>query len=85
MLWGGIQDKELDALVAKAVDSPTSAVARERYLAAWQQVMDKLYTLGIGHSADAIGLSNKVHGYQTGYTWSQNRVDGGLARTWLSA
>jgi ABC-type transport system substrate-binding protein len=85
MLWGGIQDPELDRLIAQAVDAPSASVARERYLGAWQHVMDKLYTLGIGHSADAIGVAANVHGYQTGFTWSQNRVDGGLARTWLSA
>lgn len=85
MLWGGIQDAELDRLIALAVDAPTLDQARERYLDAWQRVMDKFYTLGIGHSADAIGVTAKVHGYQTGYTWSQNRVDGGLAHTWLSA
>ncbi|MGY2198008.1 ABC transporter substrate-binding protein [Pseudomonas gingeri] len=85
MLWGGIQDPELDRLIALAVDSPSLGLARERYLAAWQLVMDKFYTLGIGHSADAIGVAANVHGYRTGYTWSQNRVDGGLARTWLSA
>ncbi|MDB5997341.1 MAG: transporter substrate-binding protein [Pseudomonas sp.] len=85
MLWGGIQDQELDRLIAHAVDSSSPGLARERYLGAWQHVMDKLYTLGIGHSADAIGITANVHGYQTGYTWSQNRVDGGLARTWLNA
>ena len=85
MLWGGIQDKELDALVAAAVASSKPAQARENYLAAWQHVMNKLYTVGIGHASDAIGIGRRVHGYRAGFTWSQNRVDGGLARTWLSA
>ncbi|AZG08401.1 ABC transporter substrate-binding protein [Pigmentiphaga sp. H8] len=84
MLWGGIQDKELDALIGAAVSSPSTQKAREGYLQAWKHVMDKRYTLGLGHAADAIGVAPKVRGYETGYTWSQNRVDGGLARTWLA-
>lgn len=85
MLWGGIQDPQLDQLITRAVDSSSPEQARKRYLAAWQRVMDKLYTLGIGHSADAIGVAANVQGYRTGYTWSQNRIDGGLAHTWISA
>ncbi|AUL17848.1 substrate binding component of ABC transporter [Bordetella bronchiseptica Bbr77] len=85
MLWGGIQDKELDARIAAAVSAPNAQQARDGYLQAWQHVMDRLYTVGIGHAADAIGVAPSVRGYATGYTWSQNRVDGGLARTWLAA
>jgi len=85
MLWGGIQDKELDVLIDAAVSSPNLMQARQGYLKAWQHVMDKQYTLGLGHASNAIAVSPKVQGYSTGYTWSQNRVDGGLARTWLTA
>jgi len=85
MLWGGIQDKELDARINAAVTAPNAQQAKAGYLQAWQHVMDKLYTLGIGHAADAIGVAPSVRGYSTGYTWSQRRVDGGLARTWLAA
>lgn len=85
MLWGGIQDKELDAKIAAAVASPNANEARTRYLDAWKHVMDRHYTIGLGHAADAIGVSPKVQGYATGYTWSQNRVDGGLARAWLTS
>jgi ABC-type transport system substrate-binding protein len=85
MLWGGIQDKDLDAKIKQAVTSPNAQQARGHYLEAWQHMMDKQYTLGIGHAADAMGVVPKVRGYSTGYTWSQNRVDGGLARTWLAA
>lgn len=85
MLWGGIQDKELDTLIAAAVASPTPVLARQRYLDAWQHVLDKLYTLGIGHASDVIGVAARVRGYRTGFTWSQHRVDGGLARAWLAA
>lgn len=84
MLWGGIQDKTLDTLIAAAVSSPNANEARTQYLKAWKHVMDKLYTIGVGHASDAIGVAPRVQGYTTGYTWSQNRVDGGLARTWLS-
>ena len=84
-LWGGVQDKEFDALVASAVGATNPAQARAGYLAAWQHVMDKMYTVGIGHAADTIGVGRRVQGYRTGYTWSQNRVDGGLARAWLTA
>jgi ABC-type transport system substrate-binding protein len=85
MLWGGIQDKALDSLIAGAVASPNPDLARQRYLEAWQHVLDKLYTVGIGHAADVIGVSARVRGYRTGFTWSQNRVDGGVARAWLAA
>jgi hypothetical protein len=85
MLWGGIQDKELDAKIVAAVSAPNADAARAAYLDAWKHVMERLYTLGLGHAADAIGVTGKVRGYDTGYTWSQNRVDGGLARTWLAA
>lgn len=84
MLWGGIQDPELDALIGSAVSAPSSDVAREGYLDAWRHVMDQLYTVGIGHAADAIGVAPQVRGYETGYTWSQNRVDGGVARAWIA-
>ena len=83
MLWGGIQDKELDKLIGAAVSSPNAEKARDGYLDAWRHLMDKSYTVGIGHAADAIGVGPQVRGYQTGYTWSQNRVDGGVARAWL--
>jgi ABC-type transport system substrate-binding protein len=85
MLWGGIQDAELDALIGGAVSAPNVDAARTGYLQAWKRIMDKHYTIGMGHAADAIGVSPDVRGYQTGYTWSQNRVDGGVARTWLAA
>ncbi len=85
MLWGGIQDKDLDAIIARASSSPNADAAREQYLNAWKHVMDELYTVGIGHAANAIGVAPAVQGYQTGFTWSQNRVDGGVARAWLSS
>ncbi|NYE24542.1 ABC transporter substrate-binding protein [Pigmentiphaga litoralis] len=84
MLWGGIQDKELDRLIGVASASSSSALARSNYLAAWQRVLDNQYFVGLGHSADMIGVGTRVQGYRTGFTWSQNRVDGGLARTWLT-
>ncbi len=84
-LWGGIQDKELDALIAKAAASSSNQLARKNYLAAWQLVMARQYTVGLGHAADMIGVAPRVQGYRTGFTWSQNRVDGGLARVWLAA
>lgn len=84
-LWGGIQDKALDQLIAKASAAPNAKAAREGYLAAWQHITDKLYTVGMGHAADMIGVGARVRGYRTGFTWSQNRVDGGVARTWLAA
>ncbi|GAA5231958.1 ABC transporter substrate-binding protein [Verticiella sediminum] len=85
MLWGGIQDPELDALIKAAVSSPSPERARAGYLRAWERVQSQLYTVGVGHAADAIGIGAKVHGYRTGYTWSQHRADGGVARTWLQA
>ncbi|MGZ9569773.1 ABC transporter substrate-binding protein [Alcaligenes nematophilus] len=84
MLWGGIQDAQLDVLIEQAVSSPSAEKARQHYLQAWKHVLDKQYTVPIGHAADAIALAPQVRGYQTGYTWSQNRVDGGVARVWLA-
>jgi len=84
MLWGGIQDGKLDALIGAAVSSANAQEARKGYLDAWRRVMDNYYTVGIGHAADAIGVAPQVRGYETGYTWSQNRVDGGVARAWLA-
>lgn len=82
-LWGGIQDKELDVMITKAVSAVTFEEQRNAYLEAWKLVMGKNYVVVIGHGADLIGVSPKVQGYDTGFTWSQHRVDGGVAFTWL--
>jgi ABC-type transport system substrate-binding protein len=83
VLWGGIQDKELDTLIMKAVSSVTFEEQRSAYLEAWKRVMDKYYFVVIGHGPDIIGVGSKVKGFDTGFTWSQHRVDGGVAFTWL--
>lgn len=85
MLWGGIQDAKLDAMIAAAAASPSNQQARQHYLQAWQHVMDRHYTIGLGHAADMLGVAPRVQGYRTGFTWSQNRVDGGLGHAWLTA
>ena len=47
--------------------------------------MDKYYTVVIGHASNAFGIrTDLVRGFKTGYTWSQHRVDGGLAHAWLT-
>src|SRR5690606_33501284 len=62
MLWGGIQDKQLDELIGNAVSSASAEQARQGYLEAWQHLSDQLYTIGIGHAADAIGVAPRVQG-----------------------
>ena len=84
VLWGGVQDPKYDALVASAISDNEPASRRNAYLDAWQRVADNYYTVVTGHAATPFGVRDEVRGYETGYTYSQNRVDGGLAFTWLA-
>ncbi|MDR6950771.1 ABC-type transport system substrate-binding protein [Ancylobacter sp. 3268] len=84
VLWGGIQDSAFDALVKKAVAETDLATRRQHYLDAWKMVMDNYYVVALGMDADQIVIRKGVEGYEPGFTWSPNRVDGGVAQTWLA-
>ena len=85
VLWGGVQDPKYDELVGKAISEVDAKKRRDYYLQAWKIVMDKYYTVVIGHASNAFGVrTDLVKGFETGYTWSQHRVDGGVARAWLT-
>jgi ABC-type transport system substrate-binding protein len=85
VLWGGIQDKELDRLVKEAVATVPLEERRALYLEAWQRVMDNYYVVGLGHAPELIGIRREVIGYEPGFTWSPNWASGGVAQTWLDA
>ncbi|MBS7541641.1 ABC transporter substrate-binding protein [Ancylobacter oerskovii] len=84
VLWGGIQDPAFDALVQKAVAETDLAARRQHYLDAWKLVMDRYYVVALGLDADQIVIRKGVESYEPGFTWSPNRVDGGVAQTWLA-
>ena len=85
VLWGGVQDAELDAMIDDAVTTVDDASRREKYLKAWQRIMDHYDTVVLGHGADAFGVRDDVGGFEAGFTWSPNRLDGGLAFTYLKS
>lgn len=82
-LWGGPQDPEYDALVKSAISAVKPEDSRDFYDQAWEIVMDKYYTVVLGHSPGAYAISPKVHGMTIGFNTSAHRVDGGLAFTWI--
>lgn len=83
-LWGGIQDPELDRMIKAAVVEADLTARKAHYLKAWQRVMDKYYLIVLGLSANQIAMSEKVKGYDPGFTWSPNWAGGGVAQTWLA-
>ncbi len=85
VLWGGVQDPELDAMITDAVTTVDDDTRRAKYLDAWKRIMDRYYTKVVGHASNAFGVRSDVKGFETGFTWSPNRVDGGLAHTWLDS
>jgi ABC-type transport system substrate-binding protein len=84
VLWGGIQDPELDKLIKAAVAEPAIEARKALYLKAWRRVMDKYYFLVLGLSSNQIAMSRSVQGYDPGFTWSPNWASGGVAQTWLA-
>jgi ABC-type transport system substrate-binding protein len=84
VLWGGVQDPELDRLVKAAVAQPDFEARKQLYLQAWQRVLDHDYTVVIGHAAELIATRAAVRGYEPGFTWSPNWVSGGVGHAWLS-
>jgi len=85
VLWGGIQDPELDAMIKAAVAETDEATRKELYAKAFQRVLDKDYFMVLGHAPNAIAMGEHVKGYEPGFTWSPNWVSGGIAETWLVA
>lgn len=79
VLWGGVQDPEFDRLVNDAIATNDDQARRRVYLQAWQRAMDRYYTVVIGHAPNALAVRRELAGFTTGFTWSQHRVDGGLA------
>ena len=85
VLWGNIQDKELDALVAAAVKEPDAAKRRETYLKAMQLISDKMYFVVLGHAAARVGVRNEVSGYDPGFTYACSWATGGVAHLTMTA
>lgn len=84
VLWGGIQDPELDRLVKAAVAEPALDKRKALYLDAWRRVMDGYYVVVLGLAANQIAMRSSVKGYEPGFTWSPNWASGGVAQTWLA-
>lgn len=85
VLWGGIQDEELDAIIKAAVGETDEDKRKALYTEAFQRVMDKKYFMVLGHAANTIAMRSEVQGYEPGFTWSPNWVSGGIAQTHLVA
>lgn len=83
VLWGGIQDEELDKLIKAAVAETDEAARKELYSRAFQRVLDQDYLMVLGHAPNAIAMRTAVQGYEPGFTWSPNWVSGGIAETYL--
>lgn len=83
VLWGGIQDPELDTLIGKAVTTVDDQERRRNYLDAYNRVMEKYYFVVAGHYMGGLALAPNVAGFEPGFTWSPHNVDGGLVHTWL--
>lgn len=84
VLWGGVQDPDYDRMVLAAIAESDATKRRQHYLDAWKRVMERYYTVVVGHSFDSFAARPEVVGFSGGFTWSPHRVDGGLAFTWLS-
>lgn len=83
VLWGGIQDPELDRMIRAAAAEPALAPRQAQYGEAFRRVLERHYFIVLGHAANQIAWRNEVRGYSTGFTWSPHRADGGLASTSL--
>jgi peptide/nickel transport system substrate-binding protein len=83
VLWGGIQDPELDRMIRAAAAEPAQPRRRALYTEAYRRVLERQYFVVLGHAANQIAWRSEVRGYSTGFTWSSHRADGGLAATSL--
>lgn len=85
VLWGGIQDAELDRLINEAVKQPDIATRKATYLKASERITGKGYFYVIGHAPSLIAIRKGVTGYEPGFTWACHWASGGIARTAIDA
>lgn len=85
VLWGGIQDAELDALIDGAAREPDLAKRKAGYLAASHRITDKGYFYVIGHAPSLVAVRKGVKGYETGFTWGCHSASAGVAHATLEA
>lgn len=85
VLWGGIQDPELDRLIDEAVKEPDAADRRATYLKASQRAIEKGYFYVLGHAPSLIVIRKGVKGYDPGFTWACHWASGGVADTTIGA
>ncbi|MCA9846923.1 MAG: ABC transporter substrate-binding protein, partial [Dehalococcoidia bacterium] len=83
-LWGGPQDPEYDRLVKEAWASVDADERKAKYIAAWQVVMDKLFTIVAYHRSGLTAIRKDVQGWQTGAVANFNRIDGGVSHITLA-
>jgi ABC-type transport system substrate-binding protein len=85
VLWGGIRDPDLDALIDRAVAEPDEGRRKAAYLTAFRRVMEKYYFVVLGHQQSVVVNRAEVEGWEPGFTWSCHWASGGLAGTRLRA
>lgn len=83
VLWGGIQDPDLDALITAAVQQPDLAKRKASYLEATRRIDEKGYMYVLGHAPELIAVRKGVSGYEPGFTWACHWASGGVADTSL--
>ncbi|WP_332693484.1 ABC transporter substrate-binding protein [Bosea sp. (in: a-proteobacteria)] len=81
VLWGGIQDPELDRLIDEAVKEPDAADRKATYLKASERITEKGYFYVLGHAPNLIAIRKGVKGYDPGFTWACHWASGGVAHT----
>ncbi|PTM40066.1 ABC transporter substrate-binding protein [Bosea sp. 124] len=85
VLWGGIQDPDLDKLIDEAVKEPDAADRKATYLKASKRVIEKGYFHVLGHAPSLIAIRKGVKGYDPGFTWACHWASGGVAHTTIDA
>ena len=85
VLWGGIQDPDLDRLIDEAVKEPDAADRKATYLKASQRITEKGYFYVLGHAPSLIAIRKGVKGYDPGFTWACHWASGGVAHTTIDA
>jgi peptide/nickel transport system substrate-binding protein len=84
VLWGGIQDPELDKLINAGVQEPDAAKRKAAYLEAMKRIETKGYFYVLGHAPSLIAVRKRVTGYDPGFTWASHWASGGIAHTSVS-
>ena len=85
VLWGGIQDPELDKLIDEAVKEPDATERKATYLKASQRIIEKGYFYVLGHAPSLIAIGKGVKGYDPGFTWACHWASGGVAYATIDA